>query len=378
MSGGGMDDPRVRISVIIPTIGRDTLDAAVASCDGAYEVVVQPNSDGDRGYQARTEAIRRATGTHLAFLDDDDVYLPGALETMAAHACDRPVIFRMDDPLHGILWRDPDLRYANVGTPMILVPNDPARLGQWAPHENGRGGDFTFITGCVEKMGPPVWREEIIARVRPHERRTISIVTPWVDHLELWPDYQAAVQCRGAWDELIVVDNGSQPPLPFATIRLDTNAGFVGGSNAGLDAAVGDAVLFLNNDIAVTRFDWLDQIRSALEPGVLIGAKLRTDPHASVDGTPMPYLDGWCIAGLRDDLLELGGFDDTFDEPAYYSDNDLCLRARAAGMRLREVRVGLVHKANVTAGHGEDVARASLANRERYAERVRSLTQVAA
>ena len=64
---------------------------------------------------------------------------------------------------------------------------------------------------------------------------------------------------------------------------------------------------------------------------------LRYDNHAKVDDQSLPYLDGWCLAGMREDLLELGGFDESLEEPAYYSDNLLCLEARAHGMTLRDV-----------------------------------------
>ncbi len=385
----------MRLSVIIPTVGRDTLLAAIESARDADEIVVVLDTagapgrlpllpdwahltigevtDGDHGYGARTEGMRLATGTHLAFLDDDDVYLPDAIPLFRTFASGTPVIFKMDDPTHGILWREPFLRYANVGTPMILVPNDPDRLGVWEAHENGCGGDFTFLRGCVEKMGDPIWREELVAKVRPHQRGpSITVVTPWLNHPELVDDYMDAILV-GNPDDLIVVDNASEPPLDLPGIRLDTNEGFSKACNIGLRAATTDAVLFLNNDIALTRSDWLQRIRAELEPGVLIGAQIRNEPHAHVDGEPLPYLDGWCIGGIRDDLNELGGFDESYDEPAYFSDNDLCLRARGQGMTLREVRVGLVHKLNMTAGHGPDVTRATAANYERYAERARNL-----
>lgn len=159
-----------RISVILPTIGRETLKAAMCSAEDADEVIVIVDNTGDRGYSARTRGMAEATGTHLAFLDDDDVYLPGAIEAMRDAACDLPVIFRMDDPQHGVIWRRPRLVFGNVGSPMFLVPNDPPRVGVWAPYAPGLpqpGGDFTFITGCVEQMGDPVWREEVVCKVRP-------------------------------------------------------------------------------------------------------------------------------------------------------------------------------------------------------------------
>lgn len=354
-----------KLSVIIPTIGRESLAAAVRSCNGADEIVVVFDgcpvqelpgpvvtatvSGGDNGYTARRKGMELATGTHLAFLDDDDQYMAGALNVMKPACCDRPVIFRMDHPEHGILWREPKLEFGNVGTPMFLVPNRPEKLGHWVAHAPGLkepGGDFTFISTC--RMGEPIWREEVVAKIRPNEL-TVSIVTPWQNHLELLPDYLGAVNMRHSRDELIVVDNASDPQLNFAAVRLEENHGFAGGSNTGLREANCDAVLFLNNDVAMASPDWLERIRSVLEPGVLVGM-LRYDRHADVDGTSFPYLDGWCLAGMRDDLLELGGFDETFTEPAYYSDNDLCLRARLEGMTLREVPMGLRHKTSQTSG----------------------------
>ena len=72
----------VRISVVIPTTGRASLEATKASAAGAYEIIVVEDSTGDNGYTPRTKGMLQATGTHIAFMDDDDVYTPGALEVM--------------------------------------------------------------------------------------------------------------------------------------------------------------------------------------------------------------------------------------------------------------------------------------------------------
>jgi GT2 family glycosyltransferase len=203
---------------------------------------------------------------------------------------------------------------------------------------------------------------------------TVAVVTPWLNHPELTHDYRVALAQGPSPDETIIVDNASNPPVAQATIRNEENLGFAGASNQGLRVATADVVVFLNNDIRATELGWLEKLVDATEPGVLTGAKLRYDSHADVDGQPLPYLDGWCLAGMRSDLLALGGFDETLEEPAYYSDNLLCLRARLAGMTLREVPVGLVHKLNVTAGPGTDptVARAYSANMVRYQAEVRN------
>jgi glycosyltransferase involved in cell wall biosynthesis len=387
-----------RLSVIIPSIGRETLADAVASCAGADEVVIVMDgqaplpaipptaavifdrvSGGDHGYTARTRAMALATGTHLCFLDDDDEFTPGAIDLFRAAATNRPVIFRMEHPDYGVLWREPELRFSNVGTPMFLVPNDPDRLGVWAPFADGLaepGGDFTFISGCAKKMGGVIWREEVVAVVQPR-RLTVAVVTPWLNHPEFFDDYARALSVVTPRDSVIVVDDASDEPLSWAAIRMEERSGFAASCNAGLSHAQDDVVLFLNNDIVAERPDWLARLLAAVEPGVLVGAKMRRDPHGAVDGHQLPYLDGWCLGGMRADLLNLGGFDAEYVEPAYYSDNDLCFRARYAGMTLRQVRIGLRHLVGGTTGGPEEPVkvRATELNYERFAARVRAAFQ---
>jgi glycosyltransferase involved in cell wall biosynthesis len=392
----------VKLSVVIPTLGRDSLADTLASCADADEIIVVIDEARGKvamppflparsnvkylrgswgvtgGHAGRVEGIKLATGTHLAFMDDDDVYTPGAIALMKQAACDVPVIFRMNHYRHGILWRDRRVMFGNVSTQMYVVPNDPPRLGSWTPHIPGLpepGGDYTFMAETVAQMGGPVWREEVTSVIRPKlHPPSISIVTPWFEHHELAEDYTAVVMA-GQPDEIIIVDNGNAPEIPGARVVTPfENLGFAKGSNMGLATADGDAVLFLNNDVQLVRPNWLQEIREALEPGVLAGP-LNRGRHADVDGEHLPYVDGWCFAGMREDLLELGGFDPRLAEPAYYSDNLLSLEARAAGMTLRDVRVGIRHLANRTAGPewAAAVTAATDTNRALYEARVREL-----
>lgn len=184
----------VKLSVVIPTLGRPTLKDTLASCADADEIVVVLDTarggtlpcelpgnavfaQGDfgvtGGHAGRAHGITLTTGTHLAFFDDDDVYTPGAMDVLRGAACDRPVVFKMDHYAHGILWRAPVVEFGNVSTQMFMVPNDPSRFGVWDPHIPGLrepGGDYTFLKGCVERMGEPVWRDELVAVLRPSER----------------------------------------------------------------------------------------------------------------------------------------------------------------------------------------------------------------
>jgi GT2 family glycosyltransferase len=205
---------------------------------------------------------------------------------------------------------------------------------------------------------------------------TITVVTPWLAHPELQVDYANAVLPElKPGDEVFIVDNGDAPIIPSAfPISTPHNLGFAQGSNLGLDHAITEAVLFLNNDIQCRRRGWLDEIRAAVEPGVLAGPVV--DPaHAMVDGARFPYIDGWCLVGMTQDLRELGGFDERLQEPAYYSDNLVCLAAREAGMRLRHVNVGLHHKLSATAGPdgNPSAAPAAAHNRAIYINQARSV-----
>ena len=202
---------------------------------------------------------------------------------------------------------------------------------------------------------------------------TCAVVTPWVNHLELYDEYIHAMQLGPMPDELLIVDNASDPPLPFAAFYLDRNFGFSGGSNAGLQKATADAVVFLNNDIMATREGWLDDLVNAIEPGVLVGARLRNEGHGDVDGMRMPYLDGWCLGGLREEFLALGGWDESLQEPSYYGDNLLCLEARAQGFTLREVQTGLMHKGGMTTMANGHLMPSTVANKVVYENRVREL-----
>lgn len=230
---------------------------------------------------------------------------------------------------------------------------------------------------------------------------SVTIVTPWLDCRELIPDYVRAMELAPlyAGDKVWIMDNDSEisesglrcslfseedarsesPDRIYEVIRVvgpdweDIERGYVSACNAGIKRATTDAVLFLNNDIKA-QAPWLEPLRKCLGPGRLVGANLLTLPHARVNGRPVSYLDGWCLAGMRDDLLELGGFDDGYEEPAYYSDNDLCLRARAAGFKLVAVPIPLVHLGNYTSRlNVERRNKASAKNRERYLKRAEEL-----
>jgi hypothetical protein len=168
------------ISFIIPTVGRPSLAVTLASvetmpgdeilivCD--ERVDIQPFVEGraearivhcppgnDWGHAERNFAM------YIAHIDDDDTYAVGARALMAdaiRETPGRPVLFRMQYPCGITLWRDPFIRCGNVGTPMMLIPNVPEKLGTWGSFV---GGDCSFLEGSGWSSDEYVWRPEIIA-----------------------------------------------------------------------------------------------------------------------------------------------------------------------------------------------------------------------
>lgn len=174
------------ISFIVPTLCRPSLAKTLASieCWPGDEIIVvcdvQLNAHmqsfitdvarvvhcppgGDWGHTERNVATPLARGRYLAHIDDDDVYVKGTRALMAdaiAKTPDRPVLFKMRYPNGITLWSDPVLRCGNVGTPMILIPNVPEKLGQFRPFV---GGDCAYLEEMKWDKKEIVWRPEIIA-----------------------------------------------------------------------------------------------------------------------------------------------------------------------------------------------------------------------
>lgn len=168
------------ISFILPTIGRPTLARTLNSiqCWPGDEVIIvgQPGRvdiegkhaqlltcppGGDWGNTERNVAMTVARNPYLAFIDDDDWYVPEArdlMEDAIERTPDQLVLFRMQFPSGLRLWGEPVLRSGNVGSPMILIPNDPARLGRWPLRVYE--GDFGFLQQCRYEIS---WRPEVIA-----------------------------------------------------------------------------------------------------------------------------------------------------------------------------------------------------------------------
>jgi GT2 family glycosyltransferase/glycosyltransferase involved in cell wall biosynthesis len=187
--------------------------------------------------------------------------------------------------------------------------------------------------------------------------------------------------------EVIVVDDCSRDETPerlpaiggIRVLRNAENLGFIGACNAGLAAARGEFVVFLNNDTAV-RPGWLEALVGTFETHPdcgLAGAKLIYPDGRLQEAGGIVFSDGsgwnygrfgdpahpaheylrevdYCSGAaimLRRALLErFGGFDPRY-RPAYYEDTDLAFRVREAGLRCYyQPAAEVVHFEGVTSG----------------------------
>lgn len=166
-------------SILIGTGGRPTLIRTLKSIapqlEPGDEVIIIRDDSGDAGDTPRNDAMPRSRGTHLLFMDDDDVYVPDALAKMRRFADGNPGrigIFKLQYVVGNRRWVDPVLRYKNVSTQTFLVPNVPGKLGRWEA-DGRRAGDFCFIEATARMQGEPIFVDEVTVLARP-ERNPVK------------------------------------------------------------------------------------------------------------------------------------------------------------------------------------------------------------
>jgi glycosyltransferase involved in cell wall biosynthesis len=188
------------VSIVMPTCGRPSLrralESVVRQLRSGDEVIVvgdgvQPDAericrafgpsveyvDGVEtrcfGNRQRQAGMAMAAGDYLLFLDDDDTYVPGALDAVreaAAQWLGRPMLFQFIDRNGAVLWRDAAVRQGNVSTQQVVFPNRSDRLGVWGDRYEG---DFDFIRSTLDQWpngdDAVVWRPNILADCRQME-----------------------------------------------------------------------------------------------------------------------------------------------------------------------------------------------------------------
>ena len=282
---------------------------------------------------------------------------------------------------------------------------------QTIPEASPRGVIPTGSLPGDEAVATALARRGIDASVRPgpvsgswsvlrrvHGRPRVSTVIPFRDAAPLLRACVDSVTETTAEDgvdlELVLVDNGSTEPETLTLLdRLEARPGVVvrrdprpfnwaALNNAAVDAARGDVLLFLNNDVEALQPGWLAALATqALRADVgAVGARLLYPggrvQHAGVvlglggaaghvlaglPGDQPGYLGmavltrdcsavtGACLATRRQVFESLEGFDE--DLGLDVNDIDYCLRARERGLAaIYEPQAELVHHESPSRG----------------------------
>ena len=188
--------------------------------------------------------------------------------------------------------------------------------------------------------------------------------------------------------EIVVVDNGSTDGTseylstvgtPVKVIKNEKNLGFTMACNQGANKAVGQYLVFLNNDTLPLK-GWLsallDTFKLSPDIGAVGGKLLYPDMRLQEAGgivfedghgwnfgrgdlpekgiynkvIEVDYCSAAALAVRREVFFEVGGFDERY-APAYYEDTDLCFAIRQKGYRvLYQPAAEVIHFEGKTAG----------------------------
>ena len=194
----------------------------------------------------------------------------------------------------------------------------------------------------------------------------ISIVVPIFNQHEMTDDCILSIREHTDLDyELILVDNGSTPPvkMPFTgytsvkLLRNETNSGFPKAVNQGIEASSGDIIILLNNDVVVTP-GWADGLVSWFDEFDIVGPvtnysvglqRVQTPFYQSKEALEnvadnwaeeyegevleVNWIIGFCMAFKREVFDKIGAFDESL-WPCSGEEIDFCFRAREAGYKI--------------------------------------------
>ncbi|MFH6781186.1 MULTISPECIES: glycosyltransferase family 2 protein [Methylobacterium] len=215
-----------------------------------------------------------------------------------------------------------------------------------------------------------------------------TLIVPTRDRVELLRACIESIRAHTDWPslEIIVCDNDSRHPHTLAYFQRLTGEGirilpcpgpfnFAAMNNRAAAEARGALLVFINNDVAAFRPDWLRRMaEEALRPEVgAVGAKLLdgrgrvqhggivlgtgglvTHAHRHFPGGAPGYLASLrathrvsavtaaCLAVEAEKFRAVGGFDETAFA-VDFNDVDLCLRLEAAGYRTLMVPGAVLH-----------------------------------
>lgn len=155
------DGPQPRVREVAERVGGET---------GSRVHYIEEGPTRDWGGAQRNLGYQLARADYVLAIDDDDVFVPGAFALIRCRIAEHPgraLMFKVETR-YGLLWARPVVALGNVGTGMLALPNNKARMGRWGSRYEG---DFDFISATEGRWpGGFVWiPETIIVARRPWE-----------------------------------------------------------------------------------------------------------------------------------------------------------------------------------------------------------------
>ncbi len=369
----------------------------------------------------------------VAILEPGDLLAPTALHEAAGLIAARPdlAMLRTDEDVVDVDGKRRLPRFKPAYSPLT---DDP--VGQLAVYrasllqavlarDDAAAHPFRAIASDAARLAgehlvhhPAILCHRRSSRVEPHRAMSravsppalsVTIIVPTRDRADLLARCTDGILRRTSYPsiELLIVDNGSTEPEALRLIdtlaadrrvrvlRVPGPFNFAGLNNAAAEAATGDLLVLLNNDVEIRDGDWLRALEGMarrteigvagarlLYPdgtlqhaGILLGpggAATHVGRHFPADEpgylgrfervTELSAVTGACLAIRREVWRRVGGMDERL--AVTFNDVDLCLRVRAAGLRVVWTpHATLVHHEAQSRGlESEDMAK-----RERFA-----------
>lgn len=211
------------------------------------------------------------------------------------------------------------------------------------------------------------------------QKYDISIIVLTWNHLEdvskpFFKQLFESVEKSRLKVQVVVFDNGSTDGTqnwlrginkPYLVKKFsEENIGFNHGNNSALELAKGEYIFFMNNDVVISDFSWIDRLHGVVSADKCIaGQQLETaNELTNFRGSPTPYIAGWCLAVSRDFLDKYGAWDPKFGL-GYFEDVEISARARKNGYFLKGVKLGLEHLGSKSSSDQLDISEQTLVNR---------------
>lgn len=130
----------------------------------------------DWGHSQVNYGLQHVAGDYVTYQDDDDIYLPRALEEMSRLASKletpHPILGRVKTPLLGLIWQRPDQTTCLDGH-CLVAPNDKRKLG-WM--DGGYNGDQCLLHTTLRNYDQLAWTDRVWTLTRPSWK-----LMPWAE-----------------------------------------------------------------------------------------------------------------------------------------------------------------------------------------------------